>query len=225
MSQRDYSQYGVIWDLDGVLVDSGRFHYLAWKEVFARRGIEFSEADFRKVFGRNNRSTLEVIFGRTPTDEEAAEISREKEEIFLRESQGKSTLLPGAANLLEEFKQGRFKQAIGSSAPLDNVNQIVDELKIRPYFDALVSGSAYPSKPHPGIFQAAAREIDIPAKRCLVIEDSTAGIEAAHRAGMTCLAVATTNPLKDLHHADMAVFRLDEARLSEILKKMDGNHG
>ena len=98
---------------------------------------------------------------------------------------------------------------IASSAPPANIDALIDELEIRPYFDVLVSGVDMPGKPDPALFLEVARRIDVPPTRCVVVEDAIAGVEAAKRAGMSCIAVTTTNPEEVLRAADVVVCRLD----------------
>ena len=220
------NQYGVIWDMDGVLIDTGRFHYIAWKAVLGRRGIPFSEEDFRNLFGRNNQSTLEILLGRPPSTEELETISREKEGVFQKEIRGKVELMPGVRALLQAFHDHGWRQAIGSSAPQDNIDQLIEGLNIRNFFQVIYSGSNLPSKPEPEIFLSSAHALKIDPANCLVIEDSLPGIEAAHRSGMCCLAVATTHPLAQLSSADIAVNKLDEIKPSDLynLVEQGGNH-
>ena len=98
---------------------------------------------------------------------------------------------------------------MASSAPPANIEVLVDELGLRSYFSALVSASSLHSKPDPAVFLEAARRLDLPAERCIIIEDSLPGVEAARRAGMKCIAVTTTNPPEALQAADLVVERLD----------------
>lgn len=203
------SRLGVLWDMDGVLVDSGEFHFQAWSEILPDYGIALSRESFRAVFGMNNARTLEALLGRPPAPKLLAEISDRKERRFRQAIQGRAQALPGVLDWLERLKSAGWRQAVASSAPPENVDALVDELDLRAIFDALVSARGLPSKPEPALFFHAARLIDVPPARCVVVEDAVSGVEAAKRAGMRCIAVTTTNPASALGAADVVVERLD----------------
>jgi beta-phosphoglucomutase-like phosphatase (HAD superfamily) len=118
--------------------------------------------------------------------------------------------------LLEAIYQAGIPQAIGSSGPPANIKAIVDSVQIRNYFQALVSAAEMPGKPDPAVFLSAAGQIGAAPAGCLVIEDGLSGVEAAHRAGMKCIAVTTTNPATALVAADIIVDRLDQLRLTDL---------
>ena len=205
--------HAVLWDMDGVLVDTGAFHYQSWKETFEELNVPFDEEDFRKTFGMNNAGILEQITGRKPSPEEVSQISHKKESLFRELAKGKVELLPGVSVWLEQFRAWEFKQAITSSAPPENIEFLVDELKIREYFDEIVSGFDLLGKPNPDVYLKAADALLVTPNACIVIEDAIAGVEGAKRAGMKCVAVTTTNPADQLAKADL-VFK--------HLGKMDG---
>ena len=106
---------------------------------------------------------------------------------------------------LDRLRATGIRQAVASSAPPENINTLVDELGIRAYFEAIVSGYDIPGKPDPAVFLKAASEIDLPPQRCIVVEDAVAGVQAAKRAGMRCIAVTTTNPAHALSDADIVI--------------------
>lgn len=199
----------ILWDMDGVLVDTGRLHYESWSQVLRARGQDLSWPQFLPTLGMNNRSTMRELFGREPLEEEIASIAGEKEVIFRDSLAGRVQPLPGVQRWLERFRAWGIPQAVASSAPLENIDALVDALQIRPYFTALVSGMDLPGKPNPDVFLLAARQLGIPPARALVIEDSIAGVSAARSAGMRCLAVLTSNPASALSLADCILPDLD----------------
>ncbi|MDA2931319.1 HAD-IA family hydrolase [Acidobacteria bacterium AH-259-O06] len=206
-------EQGVLWDLDGVLVDTGEFHYRAWSKTLSERDIPFNREQFRATFGMNNAGTLKTLLGYTPEPDVVAEISDRKEELFRRAVKGYACALSGVQAWLKRIKNQGIKQAIASSAPPANIDVLVDELVMRSYFDVLVSGFDLPGKPDPAVFLKAARLIGAPPDRCVVVEDAVAGVEGARRAGMKCIAVTTTNPAHELKEADVVVDRLDNLPL------------
>ena len=201
---------GVLWDLDGVLVDTGEFHYVSWKEILPVYGIPISYELFRKSFGMNNEGVLTFLMGHKPDPGLLAEIDDRKENAFRQAIRDHAKLLPGVVHWLETLQRAGVRMAVGSSAPMANVEVLVDETGIRTYFQALVSANGKPSKPDPWVFLQAAQQIDVPPEACWVVEDAVTGVEAAHRAGMRCLAVTTTNTAEALHAAEIVVDRLDQ---------------
>ena len=198
----EYQNYAVLWDMDGVLVDTGDFHYESWKETFDKIEVPFNREDFRKTFGMNNAGILEWVFGRKPDLEEVSRISDKKESLFRELVKGKAELLPGVLLWLKQFQDWGVKQAITSSAPPKNIEALVAELKIEEFFDAIVSGFDLPGKPNPDVFLKAANILQVRPENCIVIEDAIAGVEGANKAGMKCIAVTTTNPATVLEKAD-----------------------
>jgi beta-phosphoglucomutase family hydrolase len=188
----------IIWDMDGVLVDTGCFHYQAWADTFAYYGWVYSEALFKETFGMNNADFLKNKVTADITPEKVKEISDLKENRFRQAIHGKAELLPGVEKLLKEAQRVGLRQAIASSAPPENIEVLVKELNLAPYFDAIISGSDIPGKPDPAVFLKAAKSLKTASEMCMVIEDSIAGVQAAKAAGMRCLAVETTNPAEVL---------------------------
>lgn len=207
----------VLWDMDGTLADTGELHYQTWKHALEGLGIELSRELFTTTFGMNNHGILERILGEKPSQELVDRISAEKEVEYRNMLQGNVKLLPGVKDWLDWLLENHIHQAVASSAPKENIDVFVDELHLRPYFDALVPGFNLPGKPNPDIFLLAAKLISVEPKHCLVIEDAVAGVEAARRAGMSCLAVTTTNPREALTQANLVVDTLDQLHPGEII--------
>lgn len=195
----------VLWDMDGVIVDTYEGHFLSWKQSLDEVGQGYDEEIFRTTFGMNNRLILQTIFGRKLEEDFIQKVSDRKEEIFRRDIKGKVQTLPGVIDWLRRFEKMGFKQAVASSAPQANIDALLDELGIRGFFLAEAAGATLKGKPDPAVFLLAAKLLDVDPARCLVIEDSIAGVEAAKRAGCCCLAVLTTNPAEALTLADLIV--------------------
>src|SRR5258708_22196151 len=185
--------YAVLWDMDGVLVDSGEFHYVAWVETLAHEGLGYTRDQFNAMFGMDNRGVLTTLLGREPEAAWLAQVSDEKEAAFREAILGKAEPLPGAVRWLTRLKAAGVRQAVASSAPPANIDLLIGSLDLRQYFDAVVSTFGMRGKPDPGVFLEAARRVGVPPEHCLVIEDAIAGVQAAKRAGMACLAVTNTN--------------------------------
>jgi HAD superfamily hydrolase (TIGR01509 family) len=196
--------------MDGVLVDTGEFHYEAWREVLAEHGIEYTRESHRKTFGMNNACILSHLLGEQLTPELLSEIGDRKESRFRAAVRGHAKPLPGARTWLQCLQRAGFRQGIASSAPMANIDVLIDELGLRALFDAIVSGVDMPGKPEPVLFRAVAERLGVPPESCVVIEDAVAGVEAARRAGMQCIAVTTTNDAEALSVANIIVDRLDD---------------
>lgn len=216
---------GILWDLDGVLVDTGETHFQAWTETCEKYSIPFSRKAFWETFGMNNAGIVATLTGRVVVPELMAEISDYKEEIFRRTIRGQVQPLPGVKLWLERFQTAGLPQAVASSAPLANVEAIVDELGVRSCFVVLVSGAEMPGKPDPAVFLEASRRIGVQPELCLVIEDSVAGVEAARRGNMKCVAVTTTNPRSVLTEAHFVLDSLAELSWPTIARLMGSRTG
>jgi beta-phosphoglucomutase len=203
----------VLWDMDGVLVDTAGYHYEAWHQTMQKYGINVSLSDFLKVFGRTTEETALIFLGKTSAEGLIDEISILKENTFREIVRGQASLLPGALTWLDRLSRAGVPQALASSAPQANVDVLVDSTGIRKYFNAVLSESSGPGKPDPSVFVQAAALLKMDRRRCIVIEDSPAGLEAARRAGMKSIAVTTTRPAEVLQAASIIIESLE--RLSE----------
>jgi beta-phosphoglucomutase len=192
----------VIWDVDGTLVDTAELHFQAWQELMEQIGKVFTRADFDATFGLRNADILHKLFGTQLTEEKVAELGDRKELIYRAVArQHGVTLLPGARALLEELHDAGFKQAIGSSAPRENVDLILDLTNTTSFFQAIVAVEEIQrGKPDPQVFQIAADKLAVAYAHCLVFEDAVAGVQAAKAAGMRCVAVRSGG-----HHSEAAL--------------------
>lgn len=217
--EHSLSNFAVLWDMDGVLVDTGDLHYLTWEKALAEVDFSLSKEAFVSTFGKNNNSIVKIWFGEDVDPEFIRQLSDRKEEIFRQLVSGNVRLLPGVLAWLTQFRQWGLRQAIASSAPMENIDALVDNFEIREYFNALVSGENLPGKPNPDVYLKAAEEASVPPERCVVIEDAVHGVEGAKAAGMQCIAVMTTNTASALAKADLILedlTELDEAMVRAL---------
>jgi len=203
------SKRAVLWDMDGVLVDSGNLHYQSWLETLTALSIPFDREKFRRTFGMNNASILTVLMGRPPEADFLEMVSGQKESRFRALIRGRLQVLPGVRQWLGRLQELGYLQAVASSAPQANIEAVVDDLGFRPYFSVLVSAYSLPGKPDPAVFLEAARRLGVVPEQCVVVEDAVPGVTAARAAGMKCIAVTTTNPRKELAEADIIVDNLE----------------
>jgi HAD superfamily hydrolase (TIGR01509 family) len=200
---------GVLWDLDGTLIDSAAQHYAAWRDTLAERGREHPREEFARFFGRRNDVILREMFGDELSFGEAARIAEDKEERYRRLVRtGGLDPLPGVMDWLSRLREQGFRQALATMAPAANVEVVVEVLGLHSLLDATAAAEDVASgKPAPDIFLEAARRIGVLPRRCVVVEDAPAGLEGARRAGMRSGGV-----LSDHHprlEADAVVASLD----------------
>jgi len=178
----------VVWDMDGVIADTGIFHFKAWQEVFRKKGVNL----------------LDVI-------------ADEKEASYRQKVAQNIKPLPGALELMRLLTDNGVKMAIASSAPPENIQLITHGLGIDDYFQAIVWGrEVTEGKPSPQAFLLAASKLGVEPRNCLVLEDAVAGVAAAKSAGMKCLAITNTHPKASLKEADLVVDKLEGIGMSAL---------
>lgn len=214
--------FAVLFDMDGVIVDSNPFHKKAYRIFCEKHGIHLTDRIFdEKISGRTNKSALAALFGENLPARDVLRYEEEKEAEF-RKLFGKFVKpLPGLEHFLKSLRKARVPTAIGTSAPRKNLEFILKKTGLSPYFDAFVDSHGIKrGKPDPEIYLKAASRVRRLPDRCVVIEDSFPGIEAAARAGMKCIAITTSHTKKELSRADLVLpdFRsLDPARVTALL--------
>ena len=212
-------EYAVIWDVDGVLIDSGEQHRRAWEQLAREEGLPYSDAAFWATFGMRNADIFPRMFGVSGPPERLVALGDRKEAIYRALLAEDAAPLPGAKELLAALHAAGYRQALGSSAPPANLEAIISLLGLASFLDAIVSGEQVAhGKPAPDIFLAAAERLGIPPAHCLVIEDAPAGVTAAHAGGMRCLAVrrAGQPDAPGLDAADALVDALTDASVALV---------
>ncbi|MFO7842737.1 MAG: beta-phosphoglucomutase [Bacteroidales bacterium] len=208
----------IIFDLDGVIVDTAVFHYQAWKKLANTMGFDLTEAQNERLKGISRLESLDILLeiGKTDAipDEEKQQLATSKNEWY-RENILKMTprdILPGVKDFLEELKKAHYKIAIGSSSK--NAGTILERIGMKDFFDAVVDGTKITrSKPDPEVFLKGAQELNIPPEQCLVFEDAESGIEAAKNAGMKTIGVGKPG---NLPKADMVIPGFQNVNISII---------
>jgi beta-phosphoglucomutase len=184
------SNFGVIWDVDGTLVDTAELHFQAWVELSRQLGQPFTRADFTATFGWRNPEIIPKLFGTRWTDEQVAELGERKELLYRAAAQSGVELLPGAEALMKALHESGVPQAVGSSAPRANLELILRLTRMERYVLATVAmEDVERGKPDPEVFVRAAESIGADPRRCVVFEDAPAGVQAAKAGGMKCVAV------------------------------------
>ena len=206
----------VIWDMDGVLLDSGPSHFQARRTTLEKYNIKIHEERLRRTFGMTNQQVIQFIVDQPILKELTDRISREKDILFQNIIRDQAVFLPGVNKWMETFRQNSVRQALASSGSLGNINAVLSALDAETYFDVVVSGDDLPSKPDPFVFLKAADCLGVIPLNCLVIEDAVAGVQAAKASGMKCIAVTTTNHAEKLADADVVLDNLAELMTNHI---------
>jgi len=198
---------GVIFDWDGVVIDSSAEHERSWEILSEEISRPLPEGHFKRGFGKKNEVIIPEILGWAKDPAEISKLAERKETIYRELVRDRGVqILPGARELLVALRSEKIPRAIGSSTPRQNLEAIFSATGLGEFFDAVACGDDVANgKPAPDVFLLAAQMLALAPADCLVIEDAHAGIEAAHRAGIPVLAVATTNSLSELGAATGAL--------------------
>ena len=216
--------FACVWDMDGVLVDSGVAHKAAWTALAHELGYTWSDAIHTQTFGMRNPDIIRLAWGVTEPAAQVAAWGDRKEALF-REQARALQPLPGAAALVRGLQARGWRQAVGSSAPLANVTLLLDALGLADCFDAIVSGDDIRhGKPDPEVFRTALERLATPPARGVVIEDAVAGVEAGVAAGALTIGVTNTRPRADLvaagaHLVVDSLTELDAAALERRVRE------
>lgn len=221
MNFHSFLPAAVIFDMDGVLVDSNPFHLQKWIDFLNEHRVEFNPDDLpEQILGKRNDAAFRFFFGPKLSKEESRRLSEELEEKFRKAFRPHAKPLPGLTGLISACQRAGIPMAVASSAMAKNVEFVVDTLGFRPYFRCLVSGDeVLHAKPDPEIYFKTASKLGFEPRSCLAFEDSFVGVESAMRAGMKCVAIASTFPLEQLRRrADLAVRSFEEVTLERLSK-------
>ena len=195
----------IIFDMDGVLVDSMPYHAEAWKQSLATAGINIERGDIYELEGSNHRQIVEIMFrrfGRTPAEEDIQELNNKKVEIFNRIEHSRP--FESIKELLASLKQ-KFKLAVVSGSNRKTVHAIIDKF-FPDIFDIIIDGDdTDKGKPSPEPYLKAVEKLGVPKEQCLVVENAPLGIRAAKSAGLRCIAIPTYLIRESLKEADVIV--------------------
>jgi len=212
------SRMGVIFDLDGVLVDSGWAHKQSWYDLAEKEGFSMTDEFFYSTFGMQNYQIIPMLLGRDASSGEVDRLSDWKEQRYREIIEEKLAPSEGTKSLLIDLKNEDFLLAVGSSAPWANLELVLERTDLMYYFDAYVSGEDVTNgKPAPDTFLKAAEKLSLGAESCVVVEDAVQGVEAGKAAGMQVVAVTTTRKRADLHRADIIVDSLAQLQARQFI--------
>ena len=200
--------FGVIFDVDGVLIDSYQPHFESWRQIARNHGVDYTETLFAQGFGRTSREIIARDWNMPHlSPEEIAAIDDAKEAAYREIVATNFPHMPGATELVKSLHADGFRIAVGSSGPRVNVLLAVEQLGIGDYLDGIVTGQDVSrGKPDPQVFLLAAERLGLPPECCAVVEDAPAGVEAAHAAGMACVGFPSTGRVPaDVAQADLQI--------------------
>jgi beta-phosphoglucomutase len=209
---------GVIFDMDGVLVDSGPAHAESWRLLARGHGIEISDDQFKATFGQTSRDIIHTLWATPVSDEAIRRYDAEKEHIYRELITGQVPLMPGARELLSSLSQAGHVLAVATSGPAENLQLVLREGDLGRFFAATVTGfDVARGKPAPDCFLLAAERAGLQPGNCVVVEDAPAGIQAAGAAGMNPIGFVGTHPATRLREAGAAT---TVARLTDITPEL-----
>jgi beta-phosphoglucomutase len=211
-----------IFDLDGVIVDTAKYHFLAWKRLADQLGIRFTEEDNERLKGVSRMASLEIILeigNRKPDDNRKLEYATLKNNWYV-EFISKMTpdeILPGSLDFIKELRNANIRIAVGSASK--NTPMILERVGILELFDAVADGNNIgKAKPDPEVFLKAAEMVGTDPVNCVVFEDAVAGVQAALNAGMMCIGIGSAKVLTEAHVVVKGLNEMNLARLLEIEK-------
>jgi len=215
---------GLLFDLDGVIVDTAKYHYLAWKQIADKLKIPFQETDNERLKGVSRTKCFEILLeigNLKMSQEQMAAYCERKNAVYLSyiKSMQADEILPGVSDFIGEAKETGYRIALGSASK--NSRLILDKLDLTGLFDGIIDGtSVTKAKPDPEVFIKGARALNLTTEECIVFEDAAAGIEAAHNAGMAAVGVGDSQTLAA---ADYIIHGFKDISVIDILERL-GNH-
>ncbi len=210
---------GAIFDMDGVLVDNRDAHIEAFAMLFQKYGVPFDREKFMPCFGMTNDLIFDRLAPELLEKYPLEQLSREKETYYRNIFEKTIAPTRGLVDFLEDLKEHRVKIAVGSSGNMDNVNFVLSCCRVSEYFDAIANGDMIShGKPHPEVYLLAARLLGLNPEECVVIEDAPVGIEAARRAGMAVVALATTFLRNQIPDYDILVDDFTQISYEDVME-------
>lgn len=216
---------GFIFDLDGVIVDTAKYHYLAWKKLANELGFEFTQEQNELFKGVSRKRCLEILLDIgyiTATQEQFDTWMVEKNEDYLEyiENMNASEVLPDVPRVLDFLKEGHIPIALGSASK--NARPILEKVGLLHYFDTIVDGnSVTKAKPDPEVFLIAAENLGINPKDCVVFEDAVAGIQAANAAEMISIGIGDAEILSEAQHNFKDFTEMDTGFLEGLISSSE----
>jgi HAD superfamily hydrolase (TIGR01509 family) len=210
----------VIFDMDGVIVDTEPVHHYAYHQHFKQLNIEVTSEMYASFTGNSTKNIFEKLKAQFNLEDDVPTLVETKRHLFNEAFDKKEDLflLDGVETLIKDLHNNGIQLVLGSSSAKVTINRIFNRFNLHPYFSHIVSGEDFPkSKPHPAIFQHAALLAQTPVENCVVIEDSTNGILAAKAAGIYCVGYDSFHSkMQDYSKADLVIRHFNELSFEKV---------
>lgn len=217
-------EYGFIFDMDGVVIDSNPYHKIAWESFLDRQGYVYDDQLFEQTLsGRTGPSSLKLLFGE--------DLPEDQMELYLEEVDGnyqgllrkmeKATPIAGVHDFISRVKNSGYRLALATSAPPLNIEMGLEKLGMTETFEIIIGKvDVSQGKPHPEVYQKAVDRLGLPIENCVVFEDSKAGIQSARAAGLPVVGIASAHSREELlkEGASLAVDDFRELQVQEVLE-------
>jgi beta-phosphoglucomutase len=209
-----------IFDLDGVIVDTAKYHYIAWKQLANEMGFDFTEQDNERLKGVSRMASLDILLeigGVAKSEKEKEELAHRKNEHYVSfiTKMKPDEILSGAREFLTACKEAGIKTALGSASK--NAMTIINRLALTNMFDAIIDGThTSKAKPNPEVFLKGANALSIDPIHCVVFEDAEAGVEAALAAGMKCVGIGSSTVLNKAHLIIDGLYQMNLDKLKTL---------
>ncbi|AZQ60214.1 beta-phosphoglucomutase [Maribacter sp. MJ134] len=213
---------GFIFDLDGVIVDTAKYHYLAWKKLANELGFEFTKEQNEMFKGVSRKRCLEILLeiGNVTASQEQFDawmVDKNVDYLAYIENMDESEVLPDVPRVLNFLKDNHIPIALGSASK--NARPILEKVKLLPFFDSIVDGNnVTKAKPDPEVFLIAAENLGVPSNKCVVFEDAVAGIQAANAAHMISIGIGDQKVLSESKYNFNDFTEIDTDFLSKLLR-------
>jgi HAD superfamily hydrolase (TIGR01509 family) len=211
--------FAVIFDMDGVIVDSNPYHKIALKQFCEKHSYHLSDAELKsRIFGRTNKDWLMSLFNGKLTDKQVKEFEDEKESLFREIFAQHIKPVEGLISFLEMLKARQIPRAVATSAPPANVQFTLEKTGTQKFFQVVVDGDAVEnSKPHPEIYLKTIAAIHFLPERCIVIEDSLSGITAGRQAGCKVIGITTTHTREEMRETDLVIDDFNDLIFNDLI--------
>ena len=208
-----------LFDMDGVIVHTNPYHKKAFKIFLDKHNVSLTDKELKEhIYGRINAEIFPYIFKDDYTPEKGKQWADEKEAIFRDLYKEDAKPVDGLIRFLEELKENNIPAAVGTSAPVENLDFIMDTLDLRSYFEIFLhSADVSTGKPDPEIYLKAAEKLDAAPEMCVVFEDSIAGVKAGLNARMKVVGVGTTHTADELKGADLVIEDFEGLTVEQVL--------
>lgn len=211
------NKFAVLFDMDGVIVDSNPIHKIAIDKFCKKHNVHLDEEKLIKIWGRQNKDWIPIVFEEELDPQRVAELAFEKEKLFRELYEKTIKPLPGLDTFLQLLENNNIPKAIATSAPIENVDFILKKTGLRKYFQTILNDThVTKGKPDPEVYLKTAKALNFNPVDCIVFEDSLAGVQSGKNAGCKVVGLLTTHTSKELNQTDLNISDFTELRLEDL---------